>query len=117
MVENVPPWRSAPCIATPCGQPVSAEEMEFGYEDAPSPLRIDVITLLPQVFEAYWSDSMLGRAQQAGLLQCRAHQVRDFTHDKHHLTDDYPYGGGVGMVMKPEPIFRRGGVGARRRPA
>ena len=81
------------------------------------PLRVDVITLLPQVFEAYWSESMLGRAQQAGLLACRAHQVRDFTHDKHHCTDDYPYGGGVGMVMKPEPIFeaveavREGGPG------
>lgn len=70
-----------------------------------SPLRIDVITLLPQVFDAYWAESMLGRAQQAGLLACHAHQVRDFTHDKHHITDDYPYGGGVGMVMKPEPIF------------
>jgi tRNA (guanine37-N1)-methyltransferase len=69
------------------------------------PLRVDVITLLPGVFEAYWAESMLGRAQTAGLLACRAHQVRDFTHDKHHLTDDYAYGGGVGMVMKPEPIF------------
>jgi tRNA (guanine37-N1)-methyltransferase len=66
---------------------------------------VDVITLLPRVFEAYWAESMLGRAQAAGLLACRAHQVRDYTHDKHHLTDDYPYGGGVGMVMKPEPIF------------
>ncbi|HEX2950897.1 MAG TPA: tRNA (guanosine(37)-N1)-methyltransferase TrmD [Armatimonadota bacterium] len=69
------------------------------------PLRVDVITLLPQVFDAYWSESILGRAQQAGHIQCCAHQVRDFTHDKHHITDDYPYGGGVGMVMKPEPIF------------
>lgn len=68
-------------------------------------LRIDVITLLPAVFEAYWAESMLGRAQQAGLLQCRAHQVRDYATDKHHVTDDAPYGGGVGMVMKPEPIF------------
>ncbi len=74
-------------------------------EPAPLPLRVDVISLLPRVFEAYWQESMLGRAQQAGLLQCRAHQVRDFAHDKHHLTDDAPYGGGVGMVMKPEPIF------------
>lgn len=69
------------------------------------PLRVDVITLLPHVFDAYWQESMLGRAQQAGLLQCRAHQLRDYTHDKHHLTDDYSYGGGAGMVMKPEPIF------------
>ncbi|OPZ86508.1 MAG: tRNA (guanine-N(1)-)-methyltransferase [bacterium ADurb.Bin429] len=70
-----------------------------------APLRVDVISLLPGVFEAYWAESMLGRARAAGLLACRAHQVRDYTHDKHHLTDDYPYGGGVGMVMKPEPIF------------
>jgi tRNA (guanine37-N1)-methyltransferase len=69
------------------------------------PLRVDVVTLLPQVFEAYWAESMLGRAQAAGLLACRAHQVRDYALDKHHLTDDAPYGGGVGMVMKPEPIF------------
>ena len=69
------------------------------------PLRVDVITLLPQVFTAYWSESMLGRAQQAGLLQCCAHQLREFACDKHHITDDYPYGGGVGMVMKPDPLF------------
>ncbi len=86
------------------------EQIESGATDAgamaaQTPLRVDVVTLLPQVFDAYWAESMLGRAQQAGLLQCRAHQVRAFTTDKHHITDDYPYGGGVGMVMKPEPIF------------
>ena len=70
-----------------------------------SPYRVDVITLLPGVFEAYWSESMLGRAQAAGLLHCQAHQLRDYTTDKHHITDDYSYGGGVGMVMKPDPIF------------
>ena len=48
---------------------------------------------------------MLGRAQQAGLLSCRAHQLRDYATSKHYTTDDTPYGGGVGMVMKPEPIF------------
>lgn len=71
----------------------------------PEPLRFDVISLLPQVFTAYWSESMLGRAIKAGIIQCRAHQLRDFAGDKHHITDDTPYGGGVGMVMKPEPIF------------
>ena len=70
-----------------------------------SALRVDVLTLLPQVCEAYWSESMLGRARQAGLLDCHAVQIRDFAPDKHHITDDAPYGGGVGMVMKPEPIF------------
>lgn len=72
----------------------------------PQPLlRVDTISLLPQVFEAYWSESMLGRAQQAGILACRAHSLRTYTFDKHHVTDDTPYGGGVGMVMKPEPFF------------
>ncbi|MHB9026016.1 MAG: tRNA (guanosine(37)-N1)-methyltransferase TrmD [Armatimonadota bacterium] len=74
-------------------------------EEARQPLQVDVITLLPRVFEAYWSESMLGRAQQAGLLACRARQLREHAHDKHMITDDYPYGGGVGMVMKPEPLF------------
>lgn len=74
-------------------------------DDAHKPLRVDVITLLPQVFEAYWSESILGRAQTACLIDCTAHQLRDYTHDKHHHTDDYPFGGAVGMVMKPEPIF------------
>ena len=88
-----------------------AEEPEDAHGElsdtvtAPTPLSVDVITLLPRVFEAYWSESILGRAQTAGLLCCRAHQLRDFTTDKHHITDEYPYGGGVGMVMKPEPIF------------
>ncbi|HEY3417058.1 MAG TPA: tRNA (guanosine(37)-N1)-methyltransferase TrmD [Armatimonadota bacterium] len=68
-------------------------------------MQVDVITLLPQVFEAYWSESMLGRAQQAGLLACRAHQLREHARGKHLVTDDTPYGGGVGMVMKPEPVF------------
>lgn len=76
-----------------------------GDKERPVPLRIDVVTLLPQIFAAYCDESMLGRAQQAGLLQCKAHQLRDFTSDKHHITDDIPYGGGVGMIMKPEPIF------------
>lgn len=69
------------------------------------PFRVDVVTLLPSVFEAYWSESILGRAREAGLVEFTAHQLRDYTTDRHHITDDYGYGGGVGMVMKPEPIF------------
>ena len=68
-------------------------------------MRIDVVTLLPHLFAAYCDESILGKAQQAGLIQCKAHQLRDYTSDKHHITDDTPYGGGVGMIMKPEPIF------------
>lgn len=68
-------------------------------------MRFDVFTILPDVMQAYLKASMLGRAQAAGLLDVRLHNLRQYTHDKHHTTDDTPYGGGGGMVMKPEPIF------------
>ena len=65
----------------------------------------DVFTLIPEVFEPYLRSSILLRAQEKQLLAVRVHNIRDFTHDKHHTTDDVPYGGGGGMVMKPEPVF------------
>jgi len=68
-------------------------------------LRIDVVTLFPEVFEPYLSASILGRARAKGLVEYRLVQLRDFTHDRHQTVDDYPYGGGAGMVLKPEPFF------------
>ncbi len=68
-------------------------------------LRFDVFTLFPEVFEPYLQTSILQRARQRGLLEVSLHNIRDWTHDKHHITDDEPYGGGGGMVMKPEPVF------------
>ena len=65
----------------------------------------EVFTLLPEVFAPYLESSILMRARQRGILEVRVHNIRDFTHDKHHTTDDVPYGGGGGMVMKPEPVF------------
>jgi tRNA (guanine37-N1)-methyltransferase len=65
----------------------------------------DVFTLLPEVFEPYLRSSILLRAQENRLMSVRVHNIRDFTHDKHRTTDDVPYGGGGGMVMKPEPVF------------
>ena len=65
----------------------------------------EVFTLLPEVFPPYLDTSILNRARQKGLIDVRVHNIRDYTHDKHHTTDDTPYGGGGGMVMKPEPIF------------
>ncbi|MFM8321982.1 MAG: tRNA (guanosine(37)-N1)-methyltransferase TrmD, partial [Chloroflexota bacterium] len=67
-------------------------------------LVFDVFTLLPEVFEPYLSTSILQRARHNGLLQVNLHNIRDWTWDRHHITDDMPYGGGGGMVMKPEPI-------------
>lgn len=69
-------------------------------------MRFDVFTLLPDVFTTYLGSSILQRAQQNGLIQVSIHNIRDWTDDKHHITDDEPFGGGGGMVMKPEPIFR-----------
>lgn len=68
-------------------------------------MHFDVFTILPDVMESYLAASMVGRARQAGLVTLALHQLRDYTHDRHRTTDDTPYGGGGGMVMKPEPIF------------
>lgn len=68
-------------------------------------LRINVVTLFPEIFRAPFATSVLGRAAQAGLVQYRVVQLRDYTHDRHRTVDDVPYGGGAGMVLKPEPFF------------
>jgi len=68
-------------------------------------MRFDIFTLLPDVFPAYLSSSILARAIARGLIQVDIHDIRSFTSDKHHVCDDTPYGGGGGMVMKPEPVF------------
>jgi len=68
-------------------------------------MRFDIISLFPEVFPPYLNTSILKRAQEAGMLEVRTHNIRDWATDKHHTTDDTPYGGGGGMVMKPEPIF------------
>ncbi len=68
-------------------------------------MRIDVFTLFPEVFPPYLQTSILQRALQRGLAQIYLHNIRDWTSDRHHVTDDEPYGGGGGMIMKPEPIF------------
>src|SRR3972149_3162301 len=67
-------------------------------------MQFEVFTLLPEVFPSYLETSILKRAREAGLIDVRVHNIRDYTHDKHHVTDDTPYGGGGRMVMKPEPV-------------
>jgi tRNA (guanine37-N1)-methyltransferase len=68
-------------------------------------MEFDVFTLLPEVFPPYLERSILQRASQRGLIDVRIHNIRDWAKDKHHVTDDEPYGGGGGMVMKVEPVF------------
>lgn len=68
-------------------------------------MQFDIFTLLPEVFPSYLETSILKRARDRGLIEVRVHNIRDYTNDKHHTTDDTPYGGGGGMVMKPAPVF------------
>ncbi len=68
-------------------------------------MRIDILTLFPPIFEAPFGFGIFKRAIDNGLVQVNLVNIRDYTHDKHHTADDSPYGGGAGMVMKPEPIF------------
>jgi tRNA (guanine37-N1)-methyltransferase len=68
-------------------------------------MQFDVFTLFPEVMQPYLDSSILQRARERGLLTVFLHNIREWTTDKHHVCDDTPYGGGGGMVMKPEPIF------------
>jgi tRNA (guanine37-N1)-methyltransferase len=68
-------------------------------------MRIDIFTLFPQMFQSVLSAGLFKRATDQNLVRINTHNIRDYTHDRHHTVDDYPYGGGAGMVLKPEPIF------------
>jgi len=68
-------------------------------------MRFDIITIFPEIFSSYLNESILKRALERNLIEVKIHNLRDFTTDKHKVVDDYPYGGGAGMVMKPEPFF------------
>ena len=69
-------------------------------------MRIDILTVFPEMLESFFNCSMMARAQKAGLAEICLHDIRDYTTDKHHKTDDYPFGGCAGLVMKIEPIDR-----------
>ena len=69
-------------------------------------MRIDILTVFPEMLEGFFNCSMMARARKAGLAEIHLHDIRDYTTDKHHKTDDYPFGGCAGLVMKIEPIDR-----------
>ncbi len=81
---------------------------------ADAPLQIDIVTIFPRMLDSILGESILKRAQEAGLVRIRCVNLRDFATGAHLTTDDRPYGGGPGMVMKPEPVFKA--VDALRRP-
>jgi len=68
-------------------------------------MRLDILTLFPEICRAPLSESIMKRARKNGIIDLHIHNLRDWTKDKHHIVDDAPFGGGQGMVMKPEPIF------------
>jgi len=68
-------------------------------------MRIDILTIFPAMFEGPLSESIIGRAIEQGIIEVRLHDIRSYSQDKHKTVDDYPFGGGAGMVMKPEPLF------------
>ncbi|HXF51977.1 MAG TPA: tRNA (guanosine(37)-N1)-methyltransferase TrmD [Dehalococcoidia bacterium] len=68
-------------------------------------MRVDILTLFPEMFVGPFDHSIVGRARQEGLVEIAIHNIRDWAPDRHKVVDDYPYGGGPGMVLKPEPIF------------
>lgn len=68
-------------------------------------MKFDIITIFPEIFNAYLNESIIKRAIKKKIIEAKVHNLRDFTADRHRTVDDYPYGGGPGMVMKPEPFF------------
>jgi tRNA (guanine37-N1)-methyltransferase len=77
-------------------------------------MRIDIVSIFPDMFTSPFSYGLVKRAREAGVVGISVHNLRDFAHDKHRTVDDYPFGGGPGMVMKPEPVFEA--VESLRRP-
>jgi len=69
-------------------------------------MQFDVITIFPQIFESYLKEGLIKKAQKKGLIKIKVHNLRDFTEDKHKTVDDKPFGGGRGMILKLEPIYR-----------
>ena len=69
-------------------------------------IQFDILTIFPKIFDSYFNESIISRAQKKKLIKIKIRNIRDFTHDKHKTVDDRPYGGGPGMIMKIEPLFR-----------
>lgn len=69
-------------------------------------MKFDIITIFPNIFDSYLNESILKRAKEKEIIEVRAHNLRDYTKDKHKTVDDTPYGGGAGMVLKVEPIYK-----------
>ena len=85
--------------------PIHYWTLAAGRSTFSSQVKIDILTLFPDICRVPLGESIMKRAQENGIIDLRIHNLRDWTTDKHHIVDDAPFGGGQGMVMKPEPIF------------
>src|SRR5258708_39910234 len=86
--------------------PASGREPQPGsLREQHRDMKIDVLTLFPGMFAGPLDESMIKRARDAGLIELRVHNLRDYAHDRHRTVDDRPFGGGPGVLLKPEPIF------------
>jgi tRNA (guanine37-N1)-methyltransferase len=86
--------------------PLAGEPAQVPGEQVALPrLRIDIVTLFPEMFRGPFDESIVARASKAGLVEIGLHNLRQWTHDRHRTVDDRPFGGGAGMVLKPEPLF------------
>ena len=68
--------------------------------------KFDIITIFPDIFDSYFNESIIKRAKEGGFIEIQTHNLRDYSTNKHRNVDDTPYGGGAGMVMQVEPIWR-----------
>ncbi len=80
--------------------------LAFGHLNFYCWMKFDIITIFPQIFDSYFGESIIKRAREKGIIEIEAHDLRAFTTDKHKTVDDTPYGGGAGMVLKVEPIYK-----------
>jgi tRNA (guanine37-N1)-methyltransferase len=93
-------------ITRRCDTIVGQKQYCLEYPVESNTMRVDILTLFPGMFDGPFEESIIKRAQEAGLISLAVHNIRDWAPGKHRQCDDTPYGGGGGMVMKPEPIFR-----------
>src|ERR1041385_4189104 len=94
------------CVARWKSSKTSARRSDFDQrETLMTGMKIDVLTLFPGMFAGPLDESIVKRAREAGVLELAIHNLRDYTHDRHKTVDDKPFGGGPGMLLKPEPIF------------
>jgi tRNA (guanine37-N1)-methyltransferase len=91
--------------STKASSPIHDWTLAAGRSTFSSQVKIDILTLFPDICRAPLGESIMKRAQKNGIIDLRIRNLRDWTTDKHHIVDDAPFGGGQGMVMKPEPIF------------